>query len=481
MSATMEAGGDALGILVARLRWPVPSVRLWAMQELALLVLDVDTRGRTERALVDELEVRRFEIEVVEVLAVFWLAKTKLCSYCPPANMGDHIRARSPLSDVFMRDLQPNATRFGEYSADIEEAPPGFTPTQDFLAAEGSHFPAVLRSELRWLEQRLWRPMQLQFAFEWHTSKDRVAHVGQWVDHFLAGAHGDSTGQFFTQQSARARSAYLRTLVVARERWGLAGRDADFFALSTLPIDPGTAWLTSSPPKLEIGLLGAASGESGLKEFIRGILTQSTGQGKLGAISFAHFVSDLEVVDVSIALWHGRGTPELPSVDADELDDDGLRLLGGTGLSLESTLKSSGPGQLPDSLNGMRCLSCKVASRRHGYVGADIVSRGLLAPRLPASGAVLDAHEENGVLHFRAGETTLGRCGYWNTHWQPGHPLSLRSRVGTYLWLTESGLSRLQGETLGRLFYVWRCRWLSRENSYSKYDVKDWAGVEETT
>lgn len=477
MTSDSVAAIDELKFIIARLRWPTPSVRWWVMQELAQLILDEHTRYPTEQALLHDIALRQFETEAVEVLFVFWLAKSKNKEYVPPAELGEGIVARSPLSDQLLREICLGTVVLGKYSARPEVTPVDFEPTQDFIAAEGVHFPRALRSALIDLEVGLCKPLQQQFAFEWHTSKQRVAFRGQSIDFFLESPREQSTGQFFTQLSARARSAYLRTLLVAQEHWKLPQAIAERLSLVALPLDPSTAWLTSLPPSAVFPSCLPAPGVHQLGEFVRDALTAAAGDGVVGAMSWTTFISNDERVDTTLALWWGPSSVWPASLRHDEAANVYAGTLYDSGLNCGSEFVVPEYRNLPDATSGFRPLACRTHPSRYGYIQADLVSRGLFAPILHLQGTTVAAEPSGELLQFRADCLTLGHFAYWNTDWHPSHPKEIRPRLGAYLRLTTAGLAFLAGNSKGHLFYAWHCRHLSRASSYEQFTVTDTCGV----
>lgn len=268
-----ETVSPELATLIARMRWPVPAVKWWVAQELALLLISPVMRAPTEAALLRELEYSRFETEAVEVLFVFWLANLREQSYVCPEDVGRHVTARSPLSDLLIHSLCATSTDFGSYLSPLTKHPRGTSPTSDFLAAETQAFPLVLRSDLRFIEERTGLPLQTQFAYEWQASLARVADHNHRIDHFLESPHDQYTGQFFTEQSARARSAYLRTLAVAGEFSGIPSQVLERFSLSTLPLDPSLAWLQPRPPVASLRLSTPETPAVDIEEHVRSVLS----------------------------------------------------------------------------------------------------------------------------------------------------------------------------------------------------------------
>lgn len=96
-------------ILVSRLKLPVPSIKLWALDQLSLLL--IAQHPRVEELLKEDLANRKLESECVEVLCVFFIAKSK--GYVCPNDLGQYIKARSTLSDLMLSELISTPEDFG--------------------------------------------------------------------------------------------------------------------------------------------------------------------------------------------------------------------------------------------------------------------------------------------------------------------------------------------------------------------------------
>ena len=67
--------------------------------------------------------------------------------------------------------------------------------------------------------------------------------------HALGSDRQRSTGQFYTQASHRGRSAYLRTIEVAKQFFGMPDSYAEHLSIPALPIEPAYMGLLPQKPK----------------------------------------------------------------------------------------------------------------------------------------------------------------------------------------------------------------------------------------
>ncbi len=468
--SSAETVSPELAALIARMRWPVPAVKWWVAQELALLLTSPGMRATTEAALLRELECSRFETETVEVLFVFWLTGLREQSYACPQDIGRHVTARSPLSDLLLRSLCPASADLGSYLSPLTKHPRDTSPTSDFLAAETQAFPRVLRSNLRFIEERTGLPLQTQFAYEWQTSLARVADHSHSIDYFLESPRDQYTGQFFTEQSARARSAFLRTLAVAGEFGGIPSQVLERFSLSTLPLDPSLAWLQPRPPVEGIKLSTPELPAIDAEEHVRSVLSSVSKAGLVGAISWSAEFAENVRFDVTATLWTGSELVWPESAPLSEQAEPYIGMLMGEGLSPTGTFEQSECSSESAVPTGFRPLAGQVNPGRFGYMQAELVNRSIFAPNSASSTSPLTTVPWGDRLKYVQEDVDLAQFGYWNTSWRPSHPRGGKPRCGTYLLLLQAPVEPVQ-------IYVWRCTRFAAKQDYGAIDKSESFGT----
>src|SRR3546814_9870629 len=101
----------------------------------------------------------------------------------------------------------------------------------------------VCSSDLRTcLERTSRRPFMRQWAFEWQKLQERTGvprtEYPYYFDSF-AEVRSGIIGQYIQGQGELYRSAYLRTLALAVERWRLPAGLAETHAMDVVPAVPG--------------------------------------------------------------------------------------------------------------------------------------------------------------------------------------------------------------------------------------------------
>lgn len=466
-----------LDLLLARLKWPIPSVRWWAMQELATLLLESPFQSQIEKALIEELAGCVFETEAVELLSLFWMAFSR--GYLVPRELGKYVRAASPLSSLFLRTMNCDRGTEGTLRSPLLLAPPNFKPTADFLSAQRVNFPHILHSVLVRLEKTSRCPMLSQNAFEWLSSVSQVPSADNDVRFFIPYPQDGMSGQFVTEASHRGRSAYLRTLCVAEKYWEMPKRLAERYSLAALPIDPTFAHLRPSRPSwlTKWGSDNIVSAET-ITLFIEALLAQfEQGNDKIfGAFSAPISHSPNEVLDLTVILcaeW---------------------KVAKGDSMELHSTQHASGMLMAQELETNSNYCSDDVTSKwhkdvsvtpvvarlypdRYGYLHSNVVSRGVYMPLSRRKEMTLNVMPEDGNLTVAFGDVNLGHAGVWNEQWNTYYPSDGGPYGGIYLALNKERLPLLWDEVPLGLFYSWECKRFHRDQSHKSFSVETLRGV----
>lgn len=463
-----------LDLLIARLEWPVSSVRWWVMQELAYLLLDKARRAVVEASLRAKLRGCVFETEIIEVLQIFWLAQLKDPNYSIDPSIADEIHARTLLSDQFLMSLNPGTKRFGKSSAPFNAIQTPLEAPSDLINAEGVHFPLILRNTLKNLEAASDRPFEAQFLYEWEKSKSRTRLRWSLMHHFLEGRPGSTTGQFFSSISARARSAFLRTLTVARENKWCSARLLEDKAIMTLPLDPSTAWLRSKVPAFPLPQLTSSDDIFDPERIIKQLLSASVSETQtLGAISWPAFYSEYEFLEIEIKLYW----LENKLTETEPPRDTIPNLLSGEALSLESTILYPASNEPIHRRSDYKPITHLIFPWRCGYAQADINFRGLSAPTsiAPSSVTALPHHD---CIRFYEDKKFIGSGGYWTNNWEPCYPVGAKPRIGTYLMVEKTFLSELTtAQGGGEIVFHWVAKSFHKKNEVDSYEKSQLEGT----
>ena len=473
-----------LNLLISRTRWPIPAVKWWAIQELAILLCRDDLRAQVETPLLDELLTRKFETEVAELLCVFWLAKHE--GYVPNPSLVKHVRARSPVSDLILEDLGFVGDERGEFNLPTQAAERGYPLTEDFLSAQGQSMPIIFMSVLSRLESTSKRPFTSQYAFEWERTKD-LYHDMPYRDirYFYGNPVEDMCGQFVFQDGHRGRSAYLRTLMVGAQLWKAPSHVVEERAIVTLPLDPTFAFLRPNQPPVYPAFKAELSvNPDTLAEFVRELvkcLNEQTPGSVLQTFSAPVRVSTNETIDLEIGLWAQWGAQPA----------DGMAILKNSTTRVRTSLgcchaegleaKLTVPLQNLDSIRhkvfDAAPTSGVVDMWRHGYLHADLYVRGIPMPLSTVAENVLTVEPRGSELKIAIGTVEFGRWYYWNHDWTTYHPKMVPTHVGVCLMGNYAAMPLLWEKAPASYFYLWRCKRLHRKEIYENLLVEEHSGL----
>lgn len=448
-------------VLLTRLHWPPAASGWWAAQELGRLLVDLELGAAVSEALKQHLAARVLEYDAVLGLLPYWLARLSGAAASNANDLGAHLLARSALSDLLLP--QGSSSNLGTYSSSPIAAPADFAPSESFLATKGHHVPRILWRQLEELELQVGRPFVRQYAYEWELSTTQLPEVGHEVGRFFDDPREVMTGQFFTQQSLRGRSAYLRTLRAATALWDMPISYAEQLSEWVAPLHPCIAILESKPPFSLERVSQIASKSENVETAIKEVLAFVSEGHTLGAISWPMFFDSGDLLDITVTLARAApvSSPSSRTIEA------------GVPLAGELTAKRLGCSSACnffdaqfDSLTGQHtgnALVGRLALSPYGYMQADVSSRGIWAPIPIQKSAVVTARPRDGRLEYAAKSHYLGQFGYWNSDWRPTHHRALGPRCGTFLELATEALTSIVGHGR-RVWYEWQAkRWVKPE------------------
>jgi hypothetical protein len=475
-----QGGGglmDELGILIARLGWPSTTARWWTMQELAAWLGEPGSRAETEAALLQLLNSRKLEAEVVEVLCIFWMA-AQAHGYSPAPKLAESIPRSSILSDLMLESLGLLVEGGDE---GLEEVPEEFEIPQDFDGVQGSDLPRIFRTSMGELEHHTRLPFVRQMAFEWTINRaaypDAPFQGDPW--HFLRPLGDGFVGQLSSRTALRAISAYLRTLAGAEDFWGMPPHRARAEALLALPVHPTLALLKPRrpawfPEKTDFDGDTAAV-EASLGALIGRVKAARPGD-ELIAFSSPIVMSMERCVEVSIVRWSQAAGSKIADEDLvahlDAAWNRGriIRSAAREPLSTTTVLLLPQLDRLMDAECKAWPLAAPLSLDRMGYLQHGLYPGRLFVPTLPGSGeAEITPH--GGQLEIKVHEQVVADLCYWNAGWGVALPMQFGGNCGTALisrgTVYRDGLASTSVAV--RSFYFWQVRTLHRSNTFDRF------------
>lgn len=465
-----------LRILIARLAWPSTSGRWWTMQELAARLGEPNSRAETETALLQHLNSRKLEAEVVEVLCIFWMA-ARAHDYTPAPNLAESIPKSSILSDWLLESLGLLVEGGDER---LEEVLDDFQIPQDFEGAQGAHFPRIFRTAMHNLERRTRLPFVRQMAFEWKKNQDAYPDAPFQGDpwHFSRPLGDGFYGQLSSRTALRAISAYLRTLAVAEDFWSMPSSQADEESFLAMPLHPTLALLRPRRP----AWLPAITDFDGDTEAIEASLVALIGRvqaarpgDELIAFSSPIVMSVERCVEISIIRCSQAAGSKIADADlashlAPIWNSRTLRSAADEPLSTTTLLLLPELDRLIEEECKAWPLALPLGLDRLGYLQHDLYPGRLFLPTLPGSGEA-KIIPQGGQLEIKVGEQVVADLCYWNAGWGEARPKHFSGNCGTALISRGTGYREGSVSTSGpaRSFYLWQVRTLHRSNTFESF------------
>lgn len=428
---------------------------------MAVLLCEPSHQATVAETLKKYVASRHLEYDAALGILPFWLARLS-GNVCEPAgDVGSCIRARSALSDQLVASIGSDET--GSYAWVPTLAPANFSATASFLASRGSHVPRILWTVLTEVESKFNVPVLRQFAYEWERTKEILSESAHGVTHFFDEPRDSMTCALMTEQSRRGRSAFLRTLEVARSVFGMPASYAEYFAQQVAPLHPALSLLRSAPP-FDTGQVGGFFTESSsIENALKQVISLTAESRTLGAISWPMLSKTGELLDLTVVLCHQK--PDGSSLENDgQLVDEYVGDLMSEKLSPVATCRFNAASfDLDSGRHRGGALAGKLFPDPYGHLQSDIHNRGIWGP-IPAHRLTEPiARPFGGRLTFSDGRETFASFGYWNADWRPTHHKELGPRCGTFLECTTKFLKQALGDDK-RVWYQWSCkRWTKPE------------------
>lgn len=475
---------DELLILVARLGWPSTSARWWTMQQLAARLVDPATRIETESALLQLLSTRKLEAEAVEILCIFWMA-VQSC-YLPGPELVESISKPSLLSSLFVESC---GLSIQVGNTDLQEVPEKFEIPDDFNGVQGVDLPRMFRTSMEKLETHSGLPFIRQMAFEWTQNRAAYPDAPYQGDpwHFTRPLGDGFIGQLSARGALRAISAYLRTLAVARQFWGMPLKLVHENLLLALPIHPTLALLRPHRPDCFPELTGFDCDPDAIEATIRALISQ-VGTKRPGdeliAFSSPVMISMERCLEVSVVRWSQVANNDMEEAElATHLESAGRtrQQLFSVCTAPLSTTTFIVPPTL-EMLIDSDCMAWPLAGaldfERLGYLQHDLYPSRLFFPSVPNVDEI-EVVPNNGQLDVKVEGQVVADFSYWNVGWGAARPRQLQGNCGTALIShgTTYRESATQNNESLRAFYFWQVRRLDRDNSFNEFSETLLTGV----
>ena len=477
-----ETGSTPMAMLVAHLRWPIPSTKWWALQELSAKLLNPSTSAAAVALVGVELEACRLEAETVEILTAVWLAKVE--GFRPPDDLIARVRAPSLLSALFIYEIFGQRTTMPEPTG---VAPTDFEVAPAFERAVYSPSTYTLKSTLEDLEQKSHLPFFRQLQYEWTLNRSAYpdAPLQMQQFYFASIAERELLVPFASRSSLRVHSAYLRTLQAGVRHWKLTPRGAQSLANKALPINPALASLRPNRPDWLSDIFGLRDAAK-TADFatLLAKIDAKLGAGSPGKVLLALttplFASEEEIVSLEVIRW-AQFKPK--AVDAralqarfdESLNDTGIKVCISSLLERLLHVEASATSSVIDAATSAQPTALPFIANPSGYLHAELYPTKLHHPVITSGDVHLGLRPAKG--HLVASLATKGSAlsidmaeiHFWNAAWTAAHFRLPRAMCGSALVADLEALPKLINQPPCRYFYLWKVTALKRNRHHEPF------------
>jgi hypothetical protein len=471
----MTLSSLAVKALLSRLFSPVPLVKLLVCDRLASLLANSETKAEVFDALLEQLKECKFESEVNEVLVVPLLAREDVRDSVEIIRSS--IKLPSVLSDSMLSLIEGRELLVDSWTFAHSGVAPSFYPTKSLeILRKAQVIPPFVGVQLSRLEKHLGQPVLRQWCFEFDSLDGRSTEKGasQFV-HFVRGDSEHRVGQFISIAGQRARSAYLRTLALAVDEWGMSADFAGGMAEAVRPIDTHLlGFVPRKPPDWTDSLLPFESlDEAGWAKKINAVIMESSRQSG-EVVLHADFLLD-EQKQQAAQLELTTAYSNRDDLTPDEVFGRHGEMLGEQSYSVADSFTYRTPAE---ALPGGRFVPAVVplADGYLGFLHGDLMCRFPYCPRLFAKAGELRIMCKANQLIIVEGSEVVGRVSYWNRNWSPTYLRHLKPSCGVATTVSQEFATAIEQYTKLKRRTLWRLSLVSREKDYGDWNSSEFSG-----
>ena len=461
-NATLNEDEMFINMLISRLKWPVPTIKLFVVQQLAQLLL-VKTI-LVEDTIIKLLQETKQESECIEILSILLIAK--YFGYKSSLEFGKYINARSILSDMIIDELK--LTKKGKYSTSFTPYIINSEDDKGFKKAQGGHVHLIYKTLLQKEEDKTDIPFVDYYQSEWVRTFEYAQSKSDNIDYFF-GSKRENTAQFYTTTTHRGRSAYLRVLEIAKQFYGMPKDYANHLATPALPIEPTynkvspikANWIAKWIYKDEVN-------ESNMLDFVNKCIVNLEQEDKdleLGSFSFPFQIDENNWLDITIVKAVVCPDKIISNITIEEKNN---AICYGEKLDNKITYFCH---KLEEEQKIIQLTGTTYPISRFGHFYSDLETRGIYIPLTYNKNKNIVAKSGDSKLNFLLDDNIIGTAGYWYYKWEPTHPKDLTSLCGTYTLLYKSQFNNWIHEKVKDYVDTFVCgvSILTRDSSYGNY------------
>lgn len=460
----------AVESLFSRLSSPAPVTKLLVGTRLAAVLASEDLGAIGKQALVRALREARFESEVIELLTVPLLAGN---SSLDVDTLRVSIEFPSILSDSMLSLIsRRNFFVSAWMSAHTGTAPKLYSVKSLDILRKAQIFPPFVRYQLTDLEKRSGLPLLRQWCFEFDSLAQRCEEEGSsHFIHFSNGDHECKVGQFVSIASHRARSAYLRTLAIAAERWGMPVDVAEALAGDVRPVDSRLlGFAPVKAPDWSDSLTSIENtSEEEWAELIRSVVAGMSSHTDEVFLHADFLVAEQK--NKAAELEFVTAFSDEDNVKAEEVFTRHDQMPGHWSYEVADafTFRTSA-----EAVPGGRFVlaALPISDDYLGLFNCELMSRLPYLPRRFGKSGELRTRSAARQIEILSGSEMIGKVVYWNRDWSPMHLKYLKPNCGVATTASAQFVSEMEGYARKRLRTFWRLTVVERKKDYGPWETE---------
>jgi hypothetical protein len=383
------------------------------------------------------------------------------------------LRHPSVLAGVLLRHLGGTDELEWE-QAHSGPAPDEFEPEAYFEEFRTAHVPPILSTNLTGFQRTSGRPFMRQWAFEWQKLQESTGvprtEYPYYFDSFSEVRSG-IIGQYIQGQGELYRSAYLRTLALAVERWRLPADLAETTAMDVVPAVPGLfeidpikrpTWLVDIPER-------CAASPDDLGRFARELIDASR------TLEMRPVTLDIPI-DSAVAQY---GTLEIlaflvtDEFTTEHVPEDRIELADfEAAFSIAGDRPETPIAQFSDDGPGAAAPVCpSMLPQPYGFWQGHYFATGMPVPASYVVPSSTHLRCTRSGLELVNSNRLVAKTAFWHDRWSPDYPREGNTRCGVCAMLEPALLEAAMARLGRRLVWKARIRLWRRERDYGDYNL----------
>lgn len=462
---------------LSRLRHPLPPVKLKAIHSLANALTTPDGKLVWNEYLA-AIKRTPLESEAAEALMVAFLGRES--GLVNTADLFSSLQAPSPLSDLIYQGISGNRPLFNAWmQSHSGEAPPFFEISESAIAfTKSTVIPRIFRTRLTECERDFGYDFTRQWKYEIDRLISRLGAPSGGSPEYWSGDR-ENVANVFPRTCHLPRSAFLRTLALAYDLWGIPIERVYEEATYAIPGDFVYAqMLPSERPKwAEMLSISKPSNTTETDSLVRSLLQKLAAEDSGGLLMYlnapleesATYRADLRIT--SCYLDSSSATPKAVFSLHDFFMNPRVNFASSTAHSLNISTYDAPPLPVESGVQGLPAI-VPTPMRSGGYLPSDLLHRLPYLPIPHTKNTRVTGLPVSGGLKLNANDVSLGNLHYWNQRWKSGRPQEARSSCGTALVAYDSMVAALAPSLNFALKRFWEITIFEREYAHSEWSIR---------